>query len=132
MRKGLTLIEIMLVLIILSIVLATLGRKIIGAGDKAKRELSEVRMTQLKSDIEQFQLRYNSIPKSLDELIRCPEKAKNNCMPIITDEDSLNDAFGNKFAYTANSNRSYTIKSYGADGKDGGSGVESDIIVQGP
>ena len=132
MRKGLTLIEIMLVLIILSIVMATLGRRIMGAGDKAKRELSEVKMTQLKSDIEQFQLRYNSLPKSLDELVKCPEKAKGNCMPIVTDEDSLKDAFGNRFGFTSNSNRSYTIKSYGADGKDGGTGVEADILVDGP
>lgn len=129
-QSGMTLVEIMIVLIILAVVMTTVGGKIIGAGDKAKVDVTKLQMQQLKSDIEQFQLRYNSIPSSLNDLIRCSEKTGQGCVPIAK-EDDMKDAWGNPFAYTS-SGRTYKISSLGADGVSGGDGVDFDVFIEGP
>ena len=55
-----------------------------------------------------------------------------DCVPI-TKEDALKDAWGNPFTYSLENNgRSYRIKSFGADGKDGGTGVDFDVFGTGP
>ena len=129
--QGLTFLEIMIVLIIVGVIMATFGQKLLGAGDKAKADLSRISMTQLKQDIEQFQLRYNSLPGTLDDLVKCNQLTGSSCVPI-TKESSLLDAWGNRFQYRTGSGRSYTIKSLGANGQDGGDGVNVDIVVEGP
>lgn len=127
---GLTLVEIMIVLVILGVVMATIGSKIVGAGDKAKRDLTDLKLQQLKSDIEQYQLRYNSLPSSLEDLTRCTENTGQGCLPIAN-EESVKDAWGQPFIYALNG-RAYVIRSVGADGRDGGEGVNFDISVEGP
>ena len=129
-QKAFTLVEIMIVLIILAIVMATVGGKLVGAGDKAKVDVTKLKLTQIKSDIEQFQLRYNTLPSNLDDLVRCSEKTGGGCVPI-TSEDQLTDAWGNKFSYSS-SGRTYRVRSLGADGLDGGEGVNFDIFIEGP
>ncbi|RIL03897.1 MAG: hypothetical protein DCC75_12795 [Proteobacteria bacterium] len=131
-QSGLTLVEIMVVLIILGIVMAWLGSKMIGAGDKAKAEITKTKIKEIGTMIEQFQLRYNTIPGSLDELVRCSERTGPDCVPI-TNEESLKDAWGNRFQYSLESSgRTYKVKSHGADGKDGGEGVDYDFFGTGP
>ena len=130
-EAGLTFLEIMIVLIIVGVIMATFGSRLLGAGDKAKADLTRISMTQLKQDIEQFQLRYNSLPSSLDDLVKCNQLTGNACTPI-TKEASLMDAWGTKFQYRAGSGRSYSIKSLGADGRDGGEGVNADLTLEGP
>lgn len=128
--SGLTLVEIMIVLIILAIVMATIGSRIIGSGDKAKAQLTVLKMEQLKADIEQFQLRYNSLPSSLEDLVSCGDKTGSGCLPI-TEKESLEDAWGTQMTFQS-SGRTYKITSLGADGQSGGSGADADITVDGP
>jgi len=131
-EKGLTLVEILVVLIILGIVISFLGSRILGAGDQAKADLTKIMLKDLQSTIEQFRLRYNALPSALEDLTRCTEKTGPGCVPMAK-EDMLNDAWGNKLAYgLENGGRSYKIKSFGADGKDGGDGVNYDASVSGP
>jgi general secretion pathway protein G len=130
LERGLTLVEIMVVLIIIALVSATFGKKLFGAGDKMKAQLTNNQLLAIKGDIEQFQLRYNSLPSSLRDLTDCTERTGQSCIPI-TNEDALKDAWGNTFVYQASGNR-YKIMSLGADGKSGGSGVDSDFAVEGP
>jgi general secretion pathway protein G len=130
-ETGLTFLEIMIVLIIVGVIMATFGSRLLGAGDKAKADLTRISMTQLKQDIEQFQLRYNSLPSSLEDLVKCNQLTGNACTPITKDA-SLMDAWGTKFQYRAGSGRSYSIKSLGADGRDGGDGVNADLTLEGP
>ena len=131
-ETGLTFLEIMIVLIILGLVMSVIGKKLIGAGDKAKVDLTKVSMQQVKQDIEQFRLRYNALPAGLDELTKCSQTTGTGCVPITT-EDSLRDAWGSPFSYQkAGGGRAYVIKSQGADSKDGGEGVNYDITLEGP
>lgn len=131
-ERGLTLVEIVVVLIILGLVMTFLGGKVLGAGDKAKADITRLKIKDIASSIEQYQLRYNSLPQALVGLTQCTAETGADCVPVAK-EDSLKDAWGNDFVYTLqNDGRTYMVKSFGADGKEGGSGVDFDIFGTGP
>lgn len=131
-ERGLTIIEIMVVIIIIGVVMATLGRRVFGAGDKAKANLTKTQLQGLKSYIETYQLQYNKLPASLNDLVNCSSETTGaNCVPLISDEEDLQDAWGTPFAYSQ-SGREYTITSLGANRAQGGSGVDADFDLKGP
>lgn len=131
-QRGLTLVEILVVLIILGIVMTFLGSRILGAGDQAKASLTQTKIKDIQGRIELFRTRYNSLPSSLEELTRCSEKTGPGCVPMAN-EDELTDAWNGRLQYSLdNGGRTYRIKSLGSDGKDGGDGVNYDITVTGP
>lgn len=133
-ERGLTLIEIMVVLVILGIVMTFLGSKIFGAGDKAKARITKLKMQEIAQAIEQYRMEYNSIPQSLQDLTQCNQVTGPDCVPVYKQEgDDLNDAWGNSFEYrTQNNGRAYRISSFGADGRSGGDGVDYDAFHEGP
>lgn len=131
-EQGMTLVEIVVVLIIIGIVMTVLGGKILGAGDAAKVDLTKIKMKDIKLSVDTFRLRYNSLPSSLEELTGCSEKTGAGCVPIIRDPNGTKDAWNNSFQYSVDNGRSYRIKSFGADGRDGGSSVDADIVDEGP
>lgn len=129
LERGLTLVEIMIVLVILGLVMTWLGGKIMGAGGKAKAKITQLKIQEIGQYIEQFCLQYNSVPSSLDELVHCSDKTGPGCIPL-TKEDNLKDAWDNKFIYSVEGN-GYRVKSLGADGKEGGEGVDFDFFGTG-
>lgn len=130
-ESGLTLVEILIVLVIIGLVGGWLASRTFGAGDKAKYFMSEAQTKQIGQYIEQFQLRYNSLPQSLSEL-SCEGGGVQNCIPLAKKEE-LKDAWNNEFVYSLEEGgRRYKIKSYGADGKEGGDKYDADLFGTGP
>ncbi|MBX7145183.1 MAG: type II secretion system protein GspG [Oligoflexia bacterium] len=131
-ERGLTLIEIIVVLIILSVVMAFFGNKIFGSGDRVKADITKLMMKEIQQNIEQYRLRYNQLPAALDNLTGCNDVTGPGCTPIAKAE-SLKDAWGNGFIYQLdNGGRSYRLKTLGADGREGGEEVNYDTFVTGP
>lgn len=130
-ESGLTLIEIMVVITIIAVLAVTFGSRVFGAGDRAKAKLTQTKLTTLKSYIDTFQLQYNALPAALEDLRRCTERTGPGCVPIISSEDELKDAWDNPFRYTT-SGRTYEVSSLGADGTQGGDGVNYDFSAKGP
>lgn len=131
-QGGLTLVEIIVVLIILSVLFGFLFSGLFGQADTAKARTTGLMMTKLKSSINQFQLQYNQLPASLQALRQCTEQTGQACIPIINNDDELKDAWGTPFVYANDGARGYTIKSLGSDKREGGSEANSDIVVSGP
>lgn len=131
-ERGFTLMEIMIVLTILVLIFTWFGGGLFAKGEKAKASLNKIRMKEIRNSIEQFQLNYNTLPSSLDDLVRCTDRTGPGCVPI-TDKDKLSDAWGNPFQYSLESGgRSFKIKSLGADGIEGGEGTNYDAFEVGP
>ena len=131
-ERGLTLVEILVVLIILGILMSFLGGKIFGAGEQAKVKITQAMMQELKSKIDMYRLQYNALPGSLQDLTACNDRTGPGCVPL-TNQDSLADAWGNQFTFSLNDGgRSYEIKSFGANGQAGGEGVDYDVSLKGP
>ena len=132
LQRGFTLVEIMVVLIIIAILMTVFGGKIFGAGDRAKASLTRIKMTEIGSYLEQYRLQYNKLPSSLNSLVNCTEETGQSCTPIAN-ADSLNDGWGRPFVYSAEGDgRQFKLRSLGADAKDGGEGVDSDLVGTGP
>ena len=128
-RGGFTLLELLLVLSILvvigGIVMVNLG----GAADDAKNDTTRVQIRSIKDGISYFQIRMNSLPDTLDELVEGPsdaaKKAKWN-KPILTEVPL--DGWENEFIYSRNGN-TYEIRSGGTDGQIN---TDDDIVEEGP
>ncbi len=130
-ERGLTLIEIMVVLIILSLIMGFIGSKLFGAADRAKRDINRLRMQDLKSSISEYQLRYNSLPPTLDALVNGADGIVG--FQRVANPEQISDAWGRSFVYTLeNGGRSYKIKTLGADGIEGGTDANFDDEITGP
>jgi general secretion pathway protein G len=120
MRKGMTLIEIMIVLVIMASVMTLVGVNVFGALDTGNEKTTTIQLQQFKSAIESFKLNYRRMPNSLDELINTPDKRS------LIDSDTVpKDGWDNEFTFEKNGNR---IKIY-SNGADGMPNTEDDIVV---
>jgi general secretion pathway protein G len=115
-ERGLTLIEIIVVLMMVGIIGAFIGGKVFKAGDKAKAELTRAKLNSLKEPIYIFQMRNSTLPQSLAQ----------------AEADDTKDAWGKEVQYRVMDGRGYELRSLGGDGRDGGSGADADIVVTGP
>jgi general secretion pathway protein G len=115
-QRGLTLIEIIVVLMMVGIIGAFIGGKVFKAGDKAKAELTRAKINSLKEPIYIFQMRNSALPQSLAQ----------------AEADDTKDAWGRDIQYRVMDGRAYELRSLGGDGKDGGTGADADITVTGP
>lgn len=132
-ESGLTLVEIIVVLLILSILVGMLTKGLFSAGQRAKADMNNLHMQKVKSYINQYQLRYNRVPPSLASLYSCDDVTGSGCIPIVDKESDLYDVWGTPLRYRPGGDgRSYSITSLGADQRDGGSGVDGDFTITGP
>lgn len=131
-QKGLTLVEIIVVLVLLGIVMTFLATRFTGKAEQAKAQINSLKMKGVQALLGQYQLQYNSFPPSLDGLSGCNEQTGPNCVPIAN-EAELRDAWDTPYLYTVDSGgRSYQLKSLGADKRAGGSGADGDAVLSGP
>jgi general secretion pathway protein G len=129
-QRGLTLVEIVIVLVILSVLIGFLTQGLFATGATQKARINVMKMEKLKSAINQYQLMNNSLPASLDALVNCGGSNGQACFPVAQQEDLL-DIFGGQFRYS-NSGNSFTLKTLGQDKQDGGSGADADVSITGP
>lgn len=130
-ERGLTLVEIVIVLVILAVLIGFLTKGLFSQGQAAKARINAMKVNELKSKVNQYQLMYNSLPPDLQSLISCNDQTGPGCVPIAQ-EDDLVDTFGSQIQYSAEGSNRFALKSLGADKRDGGSGAEADVVIQGP
>jgi general secretion pathway protein G len=132
MRKGFTLIEIMIVVIILGLLASLVVPNLIGQGEKAKQKLVCVQMKSLKNALDSFKVQYGKYPSTeegLKALIHNPNPEKYTDYPkegFLSNDKLPKDPWGNNYIYINNDGK-IDIISLGADGKEGGSGENKDI-----
>ena len=132
-ENGMTLIEIIVVIILISLVFGVVARGVIGKGDEAKGRLNVVRMEKVKAAVERYRLEYNSYPEKLQDLLKASSDVKKSgkfFAPLI-EEDETKDIFGFPLVYkTENGKRSFSLTSLGSDGVPGGEGAKQDVTVR--
>ncbi len=126
-RRGMTLIEIMIVLAIIGSIAALLLPNITGQLDKSKVKEARIQMTQLVNALSMYYTDCGKYPQSLEGLTKADANCSNwGPQPYYTKK--LTDPFGHEFVYELNGSE-YSLKSLGKDGREGGSDFAKDITL---
>jgi general secretion pathway protein G len=130
-QRGMTLIEILVVLVLIGIVLGIVGGNFIGKGEKAKADAAKIEIGQISQALDLFKLeigRYPTTQEGLQALVAAPPGVTNWNGPYWKKNSVPKDPWQNEYKYASpGQNGPYDIVSYGADGKEGGDGVNKDI-----
>ena len=128
---GMTLIEILVVLVLIGIVMGIVGSNFLGRGEKAKADAAKIEIGQISQSLDLFKLevgRYPTTQEGLQALIAAPAGVTNWNGPYWKKQAVPKDPWGNEYKYAAPGQAGpYDIVSLGADGKEGGEGVNKDI-----
>lgn len=131
-QKGMTLLEIMIVVGLIGGLLAVLGQTIFSNRDNARIGQARIQMSEIGKALEMFYTACNFYP-STDQGLRALVEAPTgdpSCPnwgpePYIK-KNVLKDPWGNEFVYERGDG-TYNLTSYGKDGRPGGTGSGKDI-----
>ena len=128
---GMTLIEILVVLVLISVVVGVVGGNFIGKGEKAKADAAKIEIGQIGQTLDLYKLevgRYPTTQEGLQAMISAPAGVTNWNGPYWKKSTVPKDPWGNEYKYVSPApNAPYEISSLGADGKEGGEGPNKDI-----
>lgn len=125
---GFTLIEIMVVVFILGLLVTLVAPKIIGRTDEARRVKAMADIKGIEEAMHLFKLDngfYPTTDQGIQALVTRPSNARNYNPDGYLDKLPI-DPWGNPYVYFSDG-QNYIIKSYGADGQEGGEGKNADI-----
>ena len=131
-RNAFTLMELMIVIVILGILASLVLPNLLGKSDEAKKKLVCVQMKGISESLKMFKLDNNTFPSTeegLQALISNPDEELYPSYSASAYMESKNlpkDSWKRKFIYTKTQN-GFELLSLGADGKEGGEGLDSDI-----
>ena len=129
--RGMTLIEILVVLTLIGIVMGIVGGNYLGQGEKAKQKATKIEIEQIGQTLDLFRLeigRYPTTQEGLQALISAPTGVPNWNGPYWKKNTLPKDPWTNEYKYASpGQHGAYDLWSYGADGKEGGEGINKDI-----
>ncbi len=127
-NSGFTLIEIMVVVFILGLLVTLVAPKIIGRTDEARRVKAMADIKGISEALHLYKLdngNYPSTGEGISALVQKGANAKNFNPDGYMDNVPV-DPWGNSYQYFSDGG-DFVVKSYGADGQEGGDGKNSDI-----
>ncbi len=134
-RKGFTLIEIMVVIVILAMLAALVGPKLMGRSDDAKMTDAKVQIKNIETALKFYKLDNGNYPTTEQGLSSLVTKPTTGLIPksykdggYLESKTIPKDPWGNDYLYISpGEHGDYDLFSYGADGAKGGEGKNSDI-----
>lgn len=132
-RRGFTLVEVLVVVVILGLLAALVVPRVVGRGEEAKRTAAAVQIREIEQALEMYRLdssMYPTTAQGLEALVAKPsippeprkyrEGGYIRKLPV--------DPWGSPFVYRQPGDHGeYDIFSQGADGEEGGDGAGKDI-----
>jgi general secretion pathway protein G len=134
-RKGFTLIEIMVVIVILAMLAAIVGPKLMGRTDDAKVTDARVQIKNIETALKLYKLDTGTYPTTEQGLGALVVKPAIGVIPksykdggYLDSKKVPQDPWGNDYIYVSpGEHGDYDLLSYGADGAKGGEGKNADI-----
>lgn len=130
-EKGFSLIELLIVMVIIGLLAGLVGPKMFGKVDTSKQKSAKAQISLFETALDMYRLDMGKYPTSdmgLQALRTNPDENEKWDGPYLPKEVPL-DPWQNPYKYESPSEKGdYEIISYGADGAEGGSGTDADIV----
>ena len=101
--RGMTLIEILVVLVLIGVVMGIVGGNFLGKGEKAKADAAKIEINQIGQTLDLYKLeigRYPTTQEGLQALITAPSGVTNWNGPYWKNGTIPKDPWGNEYKYT--------------------------------
>jgi general secretion pathway protein G len=119
-RAGFTLIELLVVMVIIGLLAALVGPKFFGQVDTARQKDVQAQIELFGQALDLYRLEHHKYPTT-DEGLAAVQNYLKKAIP--------KDPWGNDYVYRSPGDHGeYDLISYGADGSEGGSGNDTDIV----
>jgi len=118
-RRGFTLLEVVIVLMILGLLAALVAPQVLGRTDDAKQAKAAADLAALTHALERHRLARGAYPTTDEGLDALLASASLDALP--------SDPWGNAYVYFAAADGRATVRSFGADGLEGGDGAAADV-----
>ena len=128
-QAGFTLIELLVVMVILGLLVALVAPNMLDRVDKAKPDTARAQIGNLSMALDMFKLdvgRYPTEDEGLEALREGPSGVDRWDGPYMK-KKIPKDPWDQSYVYRR-SGREFEVLSYGADGVEGGSGIDADIL----
>ncbi len=127
-RRGMTLVEVLAVVVILGLLAGTLAVGFSGAFSESRIELARTGVTIVKERVEMYNYSTGNLPSPSEGLsVLTGPNAIGRSYELTRDQ--ITDPWGRAYLYIApaSDGSAFEIVTYGADGQPGGTGENQDI-----
>lgn len=132
-EDGYSLVEILVVLVILSLIMALVAPRVLGYLSRGRSGTAEIQINMIEASLDLYLVdlgRYPSESEGLEALVTAPDGAAGWDGPYLRDGEVPQDPWGRPYLYRLSPDLlSASVFSYGADGVEGGDGENADIGV---
>ncbi|PKP97554.1 MAG: type II secretion system protein GspG [Alphaproteobacteria bacterium HGW-Alphaproteobacteria-15] len=134
-EAGLTLLEMIVVLVIIAIVAGLVTMNVVGRPDQARVTTTQTNLASLSSALKMYRLDNGQYPTTQQGLKALVERPTSPPVPAAwpdggyVSQDPV-DAWGNPYVYESTGS-SFALKSLGRDGQPGGEGLDADLDSRG-
>ncbi len=126
-QRGMSLLEIIIVIVLIGAVLTFVGSRVLGGADRAKANLAKSQVSTLAGKIDQYQMDTGSLPGKLDDLVSQPGNASGWLGPYAKAAE-LKDPWGHPIEYRVpGENGAFDLVILGKDGQPGGTSYNADV-----
>jgi general secretion pathway protein G len=130
-QSGYSLLELLIVLAILGLIVSIAAPRVIGYFEASKAKAAKIQIQSIVAALDLYKLSNSAYPSEqlgLKALVTRPEGLDTWEGPYLNRAEGINDPWGRPYLYKAPGlHGPVDVSSLGADGKEGGTGEDSDL-----